>query len=291
MCNGTLGSLKGKWNYLSNHPGFRQGPALTLSRLISWRARCALGIPATIDLPTWGVQMFLPPKWTGAGTTMIYAVRETYEPELTYLGRFVSAGNVVVDAGASCGIYTLAASKLVMDSGRVFSFEPGAESFSVLKRNVELNGLRNVRPFPVALSDTEGKARLHHHPHGPNSFSLGAHADWSGSFEETETTSLDRVAEQERIDRVDLLKMDVEGAEELVLRGARSLLTTNRPVVIFEVNPKAARRLGLSADGAWDLMGKLGYHFHRLNGVGSLSKLEFPPHGGNVVAIHPRSGK
>jgi len=280
-------SPKAKYEYLRSHLGFRRAPLLTLFRLLCWRVRCWLKRPATIRLHKWGAQLFLPAKWQGAGTTMIFATREYYEPELTYLNRFLSPGAVVVDGGASCGIYTVAASKVVGETGRVLSFEPGAQSFSVLKRNVELNRLHNVRTFRMALSDTQRKARLYHHPHGPNSYCLAGETSWCHEFEEIATTTVDVCLGQEGLQHIDLLKMDVEGAEELILRGANSVIASSRPVVIFEVNPDAAARLGLQPDGAWKLLESLGYSFHRLGNEGNLARLESPPDGGNVLAIHP----
>src|SRR3981189_491914 len=128
-----------KWRYLANHPGFRQGPAVTLARLVRWSVHCALGIPATVNLDPWEVRLFLPPQWRGGGTTVIFALRHLYERELAYLERLVSPGTTVVDAGANYGIYTVAAARLVGPSGRVLSFEPGSQAFSVLKKNIKIN--------------------------------------------------------------------------------------------------------------------------------------------------------
>ena len=116
--------LRGKWRYLRNHAGFQQAPLTAISRLIRWRLHCALGIPAIVNVSPWGARLFLPPQWRGAGTTMIFAVRGHYEKELAYLRHFVSPGMVVVDGGANCGIYSVAAGRLVGPSGRVIAFEP-----------------------------------------------------------------------------------------------------------------------------------------------------------------------
>lgn len=217
---------------------------------------------------------------------MIFATRENYELELTLLEQFLSPGKIVVDAGANCGIYTVAASKLVGDAGKVLSFEPGRESFSILRRNVELNGLRNVLAFQSALSEREGMARLYHHHHGPNSFSLGPEIGRSDQFEEVRTTTLDKVLKREGIHRVDLVKLDVEGAEELVLHGAESVLVSAHPVIIFEMNREAASRLGVPRNGAWDLLEAMDYRFFVVKGSGSLERLDSVPGGGNVVAIY-----
>jgi FkbM family methyltransferase len=283
--NTLVGALKANWHYLRSQRGFRRAPLCTILRLLCWRIQCLLGISAIIKLRRWGARFFLPPKWQGPGATTIFAFREHYEPELAYLEHFVSPGSVVLDAGASLGIYTVAAGNLVGDSGLVLSFEPGAESFSVLERNIKLNCLRNVRAFRAALSDHEGSANLYHHAPGPTLYSLGADRDLREKSEEVITTTIDSMLKREGVDSLDFLKMDVEGAEELVLRGASSLLRCARPVIIFEINPEAAERLRLSFDGAWNFLDGFGYQFFAIGNVGKLQKLVFPPAGGNVVAI------
>lgn len=283
-------SLRTRLAYLQGHPLFRRAPLRTVFRIALWRVRCWLGMHAEIELPRWKARMYLPALWGAAGTTMIFATREDYETELANLHRFVSPGGVVVDAGASCGIYTIAASKLVGDSGRVIAFEPGAQSASVLERNVELNQLRNVSVYREAMSDRVGEAKLYSH-RGPvaSSIAPGDHED--GAYDEVVTTTLDSVLEREGVGGVDFLKMDIEGAEELGLRGAQSVITRSHPVVVFEMNPPAAVRFGLATDGAWRFLERHDYHFFEFDRAGELRRLDAPPcetnwEFRNVVAIH-----
>ena len=287
--------MKGSWHYFKRQPGLRQAPLRTIFRLLYWRVRCLFGLPATIKLPRWDARFFLPPAWGGAGTTSIFAFREKYELELTYLDLFVSPGMVVVDAGASYGIYTVAASKLVGDLGQILSFEPGVWCFSILKHNIAINHLSNVLAFRLALSDRAGKARLYHNNGGPIGYSLGKGKGGGGDFEEIFTTTIDKVLVQEGVSKVDFLKLDVEGAEELVLHGAKRLLSRIRPIVVFEIFPTALGRFGLSKDGTWGFLKALGYHFFTLGNGGMLRRLvPTPPFGNwercNIVAIHQQRG-
>jgi FkbM family methyltransferase len=223
---------------------------------------------------------------------MYFAVREDYEMELAHLERFVSPGNIVVDAGAGCGIYTVAAAKLVGDAGgRVIAFEPSARFTSVLKRNIELNSLNNVRLYCEALSDREGQARLYHHCRCvANSIAPGDSN--SNRFDEVATTTLDSMLKREGIDRIDFLKMDIEGAEELALRGGKLLLAKSPPVIVFEMNPSAAHRFGLEGDGAWRHLQGLQYRFFAFDEVAELTPLTVPPDDKgqwgfrNIIAIH-----
>ena len=271
-----------------DHAGFRRAPARYLLRLLGWRLRCLLSWPAVIELPRWQAQFLLPAEWGGAVTTTIFMAREDYDLGSRYLDRFVAPGDVVVDAGASLGVYTVGTAKLVGAGGRVLAFEPGRESFSVLERNIKLNLPNNVRCFRSALSECDGVARLFHHENRPVSYSLGSGNNAEGFWEQTRTITLDTVAEQEGISRLDLLKMDVEGAEELVLEGGRAILSRSRPTILFEINPGGARRLGLAPDGAWQALAKLGYRFFSLRPKGILSPLAvWPERTMNVVALHP----
>jgi FkbM family methyltransferase len=253
-----------KYRYLMTHPGFRRSPTLTLARLIRWRLQCTLGIPAILSLPEWDARFYLPPRWHGAGTTMIYALRSSYERELLHLSRFISPGMVL-------------------------SFEPGAEAFSVLRKNIGLNHFKNVHSYRAALSEKDGKAALYHHEGGPNSFSLGSLGTSGIDFEGVTTRTLCHALQEEAIERIGLIKLDVEGAEELALLGAKAIIAGSRPTVIFEVHAAAAERLGLSPTGAWEFLECLGYSFFSLTDRGDLCPLNQPPAGGdviNIVAIH-----
>jgi FkbM family methyltransferase len=227
--------------------------------------------------------MFLPPKWRGIGR-LIFTFREHYEPELAYLEKVLSSGKTFVDVGASFGIYTVAASRMVGDTGRVLAFEPSVQSFPVLQKNIDMNNLRNVIAFRVALSDKGGGARLYHAP-DPSGNSLGRDPSFDGGGEEVMTESLDYVLQRASVDRVDVIKMDVQGAEELVLRGASRVVNSMRPLIIFEVYPNGAAYLGLSPNGAREMLESLGYEFFRVGESGPVVWTEPRPAYFNVVAI------
>jgi FkbM family methyltransferase len=283
-----LSDYGNRWRYLRTQKSFRVAPLVTLARLISWRVRCLFRWPGTIKLRTWGVRMFLPAEWRGIGK-LVFAFREHYEPELGYLEQVLSPGKIFADAGACYGIYTLAASKIVGPSGRVVAFEPSSKGFQVLQENLALNGLTNVVAYPLALAEKKGRASLYLHPN-IGCDSLGRDATFTDQAEEAATDSLDDILQRLSVDHLDVLKMDVQGAEELVLRGASRILQSSRPSIIFEIFPEGAETLGLSGYGAWDHLENLGYEFFTVDQSGSLRKADSPPTGNNVVAIHGKQG-
>ena len=83
----------------------------------------------------------------------------------------------------------------------------------------------------------------------------------------------------------------MQGAEELVLRGASEIVTSIRPVIMFEFHPEGAISLGLEPDGAWNLLHGLGYDFFGVRQQGGVTRLLFPPSTiANIVAIHRSQG-
>jgi FkbM family methyltransferase len=251
--------------------------------------RCLLRWPAVATLRRWNVKMFLPAHWLGV-PKLIFTFRDYYEPELPLLEKILSPGETFVDAGANIGIYTLVASKIVGDAGRVIAFEPSAQSFPVLQRNIALNDLKNVVTFPFALAERSGQARLYRGPN-PGLNSLGndpcwkqRDPSWKEGAEEIATEQLDRVLQRAAVDRVDVVKLDVQGAEELVLRGAMKNISSTRPLIIFEIFPEGTVPIGLAPFGAWELLQSIGYKFFLVT-RGAFRPIMSPPEGGNVVAV------
>jgi FkbM family methyltransferase len=276
-------NLRRKWHWLGAQAGFQRAPALITFRLTAWGIRCIIGRGTVVKLGRWNLSMYLPARWRGV-EKLIFVFREGYEPELAYLERALSPGKTFVDVGANLGIYTLVASRIVGPSGRVIAFEPSAQSLSQLKANITLNGLTNVQVYPAAVSDKIGRAFLYHGP-DPAQNSLGRDPRLEPKGEEVVTQSLDRALSQASMERVHVIKIDVEGAEELVLRGADTVVTAHRPIIIFEINQEASTRLGLSPLGAWDLLNRLGYRFGSIRGNAVHDATSLPSLG-NVIAIY-----
>ena len=172
--------------------------------------------------------------------------------------RLLQKGDVVIDIGANIGYYTRIASKSVGSTGRVFAFEPSPNALSVLKLNTK--DLANVQVFPVALSDTEGEARFYVRKNGGTS-SLAA--DSSAQEVKVKMTTLDNLALQ--VEKVDLIKIDVEGFEPDVLRGARTLIQDFRPLVYLEYFAHYAEKRGFT-DAVFDsFFADLNYNLHWIN--------------------------
>lgn len=164
------------------------------------------------------------------------AVRRRYEPHVTRVfARLLRPGAVVVDVGANVGWYTLLAAARVGPSGQVYAFEPGAESCRLLEQSAAWNAFGHVRVFECAVSDVEGVVGFGL----DDSNGRISHERVRESPLQVRSETLDRALAGER--RVDVIKVDVEGAEARVLRGARALLERDRPVLVTELSPFGLR--------------------------------------------------
>lgn len=135
-------------------------------------------------------------------------------------------GQVVYDVGANAGFYTLLAARRVGGQGNVVAFEPLPRNLHYLCRHLALNRERAVRVVDAAVADRDGTAMLDPGPH-PSMASL----DVGGSVQ-VRTVRLDTLV-AEGLPPPDVIKIDVEGAECQVLRGAQEVLVTHRPVVFL----------------------------------------------------------
>ncbi len=162
---------------------------------------------------------------------------------------------------------------LIGDEGRVVAFEPGAASFAALEKSQALNRATNVILVRKALADREGRAHLYHHLAQANSFSI-APPEGACDFEEIEITTLPRALAENNVTRLDFIKLDIDGAEELVLRAASELLARHHPVILFEPHPEGTRRLGLQPDGTTRFLGELGYEIYSLDARGALQRAD-----------------
>lgn len=171
-----------------------------------------------------------------------YALNRVHEKSTTELFKqTVKEGDTVVDLGANIGYFTLLAAKLVGEKGKVFAFEPEPKNYNYLLKNIAINNYKNVVALQKAVSDKNGKTKLYicdydsgHHtinrPGGLEAYSRGREI----KIEEIdiETIRLDEFFKGKE-ELIDVIKMDVEGAEALVLAGMDNILKKNKKLRIF----------------------------------------------------------
>jgi len=170
----------------------------------------------------------------GFGGRGVYIFRDSLEPEFYYLEKLLDRSGVFVDVGASTGIYTIKAALHYGDSGLVLSLEPFPDVFATLCYNIQANNLSNVRLRNICAGAVTGEGSLWLNSNRPNLFSLHRDDPRAQSMR-TLTVALDDLFKLEKLSRLDYLKIDVEGAEQEILNGARSIIKQYRPIIQTEM--------------------------------------------------------
>lgn len=191
-------------------------------------------------------------------------------------------GDVFIDIGANIGYFTVIASPIVSSSGKVYSFEPDRENFSLLQKNILANGFKNVISVKQAVSDVSGKSKLF-----LSKYNMGDHRTYdpeaSRFYSEEIKYAFDQHTLEDRREFIEVgsvtldeyfrnqypncfIKIDVQGAEGAVLRGARALFT-NAPqaTVVMEFWPNGMKLFGIGADETFNMLKQYGFsHVYRL---------------------------
>ena len=189
-----------------------------------------------------------------------------YDPnELSLLKQILKPGMTFVDVGANVGLYTLFGARCVGPDGRVIAIEPSRREVGIVRGQVALNGLQNVTLLPIAVSDREGEAELLVAPlekSGHNTLGAFGFDTVLDHRERVEMRRLDDVLREQGVERVDVIKMDIEGAEEAALRGAVETLRRDGPVLFLELSHRSLQHQKSSSARLLGLLAELGYNVH-----------------------------
>lgn len=190
-----------------------------------------------------------------------------YEPPVTrVVQQHLRPGGIVVDVGANWGYFSLLAAPTVGDTGSVFALEPDPRQFEALSRNISGNGFHQVTALPAAASASEGRLSLVGYDEGQANRGVSRVADLSNpstaaSAErrfDVRATSVDLLTSA--FPRVDVVKIDVEGAEDEVLEGMRDGLAARRyRALVLELHPDLLRARGIDPAACVTRMRDHGY--------------------------------
>jgi len=202
---------------------------------------------------------------------------EWAQQELDLVGRLVAPGDWVVDGGAYIGTHTLAFSRFVGPSGQVVSFEPRLEVFRLLQANVEeVNRLDNVRLLECALGEHPGSLELSPLASDAELANPGGQSvtdrHGAASAYAVAVVTLDALD----LERLDFLKLDVEGAEASVIAGARQTIARHHPFVFVELNaidPGAEVLAAMRAHDGYRAFGSISAAFNSANYNGSTENI------------------
>jgi len=188
-----------------------------------------------------------------------------YEAEFFLLPALVQPDMIALNIGAHIGVYTLALAQL-LPKGHVYSFEPMLETYQHLRLNIAWNQLRglipeNVTAYRLAFGDIDGETKLFLESSTMQASLLAQQP--LQPYEYVPAARLDTWLKQHSIDSVDLIVIDVEGAEDIVLRHAITLFQQPRqPLILCELNRKFGRQ-----EAIWELLSQFGYRFWRYHSL------------------------
>jgi FkbM family methyltransferase len=198
-----------------------------------------------------------------------------YNPDVAQvLINALEPGDTFIDIGAHVGWFTLIGARIVGAFGRVLAVEPDVANYRCLKRHLKINDLNgDVNPRRMAVSNGNGKVKLY-----LNQDNDGGHALWPVwkhssnviSDKNRKTTkvrsiTLDNLCEQEQITKAKLIKIDTEGAEGEILKGAYGLLSEKRiQHIVMEVNNRGLELMGTDIEEITNMMDNFGYKYTKL---------------------------
>lgn len=181
------------------------------------------------------------------------------EKETEYVRRAIQSDWVCIDIGACFGWYSVLFSQVVGESGQVHAFEPVPDNRECLLANLNLNGISNVKVNTFALGEKEGTTKIYVPVDGVSG-SLKAHAKLKDcKVIDINVSTLDQYATDNKLNRIDFIKADIEGAEFLMLKGAESTLRKYRPTLMLEVQAHSTRLFGYEPENLFEWLKNIGY--------------------------------
>ncbi len=256
--------------------GFLSGPEFR--RLQEEAAR-----PVLVELDRFRLYVRLNDYFIGAAI----ARDRTYEPHVTSaLTGLLRPGDTFLDVGANIGYFALLGAALVGPAGRVIAIEPNPHNCDLIGRSLEANGFAHVEIHPVALAEMAGTFALD--VGGPNTngrlveVDPGADPAW---LTVEAVVADDYLGELERLD---VIKMDIEGAEPRALEGLAGLVRVHRPVILTEFSPALiAETSHVTPEAFLRRLAEWGYELSILGRDGGC---DAPPGAPDILAAHGRSG-
>lgn len=216
------------------------------------------------------------------------------ESEIELMRFLTKPGMQVIDVGANVGFYTILLGKFVGPTGHVWSFEPFPPAVNYIKQNVELNLLSNITIVEKAVAEKTGMLDFNVFPEGCDVYnSLGATNRPEEKLQAVRkisvaVTSIDDIADDIGIKKIDLIKIDVEGAEERVLRGAKNIIRFSPNVqIVVEIYEPSAEQCGCSSERLIEMLRSWGFSMYKIGIGGSLHRCSVEDFSG-VYALFKR---
>jgi len=185
--------------------------------------------------------------------------QNSFEPEtFSALNKIITPGMCSIDVGANIGYFTVFMSKWSKKQGKVYAIEPNALNFDILSKNVKLNNCSNVELFNIAVGESSGVLPLF-----LSEYNQGMHRLYPSELctKKTEEIVVRRLDEVFQDQKIDLIKIDIEGFEYFALKGALEILQRNLSIkIISEYCPATCLEAGAKPSNLLFFLEKMGFH-------------------------------
>jgi len=187
--------------------------------------------------------------------------------------KFIHEDSMVIDIGANIGYYTLVAARKAT-RGKIHSFEPTPTSFRALEQNVLLNKLPNVIANPAGISNVNSNEKYYiASPDNSGMSGLMPSENFSGQIEIVEIITLDHYSQKHDLQKIDFIKIDIEGNELKALQGMQQVLTRFKPIIFIELLEEHLHKFDSSIKEVYDFFKLNGYEPYLIEEAGRLKRL------------------
>ncbi len=201
---------------------------------------------------------------------MIYFLGSHESEETQIIKRIIQPNWIVLDIGAHIGFYTLLAARLIdRDLGHIYAFEPNPGTFEILTHHIKINGLAHVTAYNMAIGTSVGRIEFFLGPSRNTGMASMFPRETRYGKTTTRVTTLDRFVNTNNLRSINLIKMDVEGAEFEILEGSRNILALYLPHLVLEVNAIMLKRSGHRPRDLVLLLRDYGYTLFRIDRPGA----------------------
>ena len=193
--------------------------------------------------------------------------------ELNWVEKNLNTGDVFIDIGANIGVYTLTAAQKIAQ-GKVYAFEPFEQNHNSLLSNIELNTFQNIQVEKLAIAECKKNISLFYDEADKN---LGMVSAYNASMKnETiiKAVALDDYAAENKINKIAIVKMDIEGNELFALQGMKNILNYHQPKLLIEIDAAILSRTTYVAKDIFDFLDALNYAPFYFNQSGYLVEKE-----------------
>jgi len=217
-------------------------------------------------------------------------VFDCFEPDtILLIEQITKKGDVILDVGANIGYLSLVFAHSTGSGGKVYSFEPEQNNYNKLLKNISLNSYNNIESHKIAFSNKETKIKLFKSKDN----NLGSHSliynpdVLDEEFEFVDTITCDKFITDNNIMQVDIIKIDVEGAEYEVLQGMTNTLELFRPLIIMEINNPIQEKRNIPSEKLKRIVINKNYTAYNITPDGNIefSPLDFKHNIDNILFL------